>query len=111
MMVCALGIVASYLASKVGSATLGHLEDDGGLGIAGSLEGGNDGGGRGDVLRKLAAIRERAIGDETDNGGDGKLLLASVLEETENVIAVDDAGLAAQNISAAHDCGVCRERV
>lgn len=40
----------SYLASKVGSATLRHLEDDRGLGIAGGLEGGNYGRGGGDVL-------------------------------------------------------------
>lgn len=42
--------VSCYLSGEVGSATLGHLEDDGRLGIAGSLERSDDGGGGGDVL-------------------------------------------------------------
>jgi hypothetical protein len=39
-----------YLSCKVCRTTLGHLEDDGSAGIAGSLEGSNDGGGRGNIL-------------------------------------------------------------
>lgn len=42
----------TYLASKVGGTALGELEDDRGLGIAGSLESSDDGGGRGDVLSR-----------------------------------------------------------
>lgn len=40
---CKLASVGDTLASKVGSTSLGHLNDDGGLRIAGSLERGNDG--------------------------------------------------------------------
>lgn len=39
-----------YLSGEVGGATLGHLEDDRGLGIAGSLERSYNRGGRGDIL-------------------------------------------------------------
>lgn len=45
-----LALVAHTLTGEVSGTTLGKLQDDGGLGIAGSLEGGNNGGGRGDVL-------------------------------------------------------------
>jgi hypothetical protein len=38
-----------YLSAEVGSAALGHLEDDRSLSIAGSLEGGYDSRGGGDV--------------------------------------------------------------
>lgn len=38
----------------------------------------------------------------TYDGGDGKLVLLSVLEELEDVIAVDDAGLAAENVLGTH---------
>ena len=44
--------LSPYLSGEVCGTTLGHLEDDWGLGIAGSLEGCDDGGGRGDVLLK-----------------------------------------------------------
>lgn len=40
----------TYLASKVGGTTLRELDDDGGLGIAGSLKRSDNGGGRGGVL-------------------------------------------------------------
>lgn len=36
------------------------------------------------------------------NGGDGELLLSGVLEESKDIIANDDARLAAQNISDTH---------
>jgi hypothetical protein len=42
--------VCIYLPGEVGGTTLGHLEDDGGLGIAGGLERGYDGRRGGDVL-------------------------------------------------------------
>jgi len=40
----------AHLSGEVSGTTLGHLENDGGLLVAGSLEGSNNGGGRGDVL-------------------------------------------------------------
>ena len=43
----------TYLSGEVGSTTLGELKDDGGLSIAGSLEGSDDSGRRGDVLKFL----------------------------------------------------------
>jgi len=39
-----------YLSSEVGGTTLGHLQDDGGLLIPCSLEGGNNSGGGSDIL-------------------------------------------------------------
>lgn len=39
-----------YLSGEVSGTTLGHLQDDGGLGIASGLKRSNDGGGGGDVL-------------------------------------------------------------
>ncbi len=48
--------ICVYLSSKIGSATLGHLEDDRGFGIAGSLEGSDNGGGGCAVLKMLADI-------------------------------------------------------
>lgn len=38
----------------------------------------------------------------TYNGGDSKLLLLGVLEETEDVVADDDTGLAAEFLSDTH---------
>lgn len=49
-----LAIVAHTLTGEVSGTTLRKLQDDGGLGIAGSLEGGNNGGGRGDVLVQVS---------------------------------------------------------
>jgi hypothetical protein len=43
---------------------------------------------------------------DTYDGGNGKLVLASVLEESQDVIADDDTSLAAQNISDTHFCEV-----
>lgn len=42
----------------------------------------------------------------TYDGGDGKLVLPSVLEQTENIVADNDAGLAGQNILDTHFCCV-----
>ena len=47
-----LAIVADTLTGEESSTTVGDLEDDGGLVVTGSLEGGNDDGGRGDVLNR-----------------------------------------------------------
>jgi hypothetical protein len=44
-------------------------------------------------------IPEREI---TYNGGDSELLLLGVLEETEDIVTDDDAGLAAENFSDTH---------
>lgn len=60
----ALVLVVDALTAEVSSTALGDLKDDGGLGVASSLERGDHGGGAGDV-----------------NGGDGVLLLLRVLEE------------------------------
>lgn len=96
-----------YLSGEVSSTALGHLEDDGRLGIASSLEGGNDGGRGGDVLELLLAARHSIkLVFDTYNGGNGKLVLASVLEESQDVIANDDTRLAAQNIGSTHFCEV-----
>lgn len=43
-------VVLEALATEEGGSTLGDLEDDGGLGVAGTLKGGNDGRGRRNVL-------------------------------------------------------------
>ena len=45
-------------------------------------------------------------GWSTYDGRNGKLLLASVLEESEHIIADDDTSLAAQNVLGTHDCGL-----
>jgi hypothetical protein len=79
----------THLSGEVGSTTLGELKDDGGLSIAGSLEGSDDSGRRGDV-----------------NGGDSELVLASVLEETEDIVTDDDTGLSAEDFLDTHDCGL-----
>lgn len=47
----------------------------------------------------------RCKGGSTHNGGDGELLLTSILKQLQNVIANDDARLAAQDISSTHDYG------
>lgn len=39
---------------------------------------------------------------QTYNGRNGKLLLASVLEESQDIIADDDTRLSAQNVSNTH---------
>jgi hypothetical protein len=38
------------------------------------------------------------------NGGDSELVLASVLEETEDIVTDDDTGLAAEDFLDTHDC-------
>lgn len=40
---------------------------------------------------------------KTYNGGNGKVVLLSVLEETEDIVTDDDAGLAGENFSDTHD--------
>lgn len=40
----------------------------------------------------------------TYNGGDGELVLASILEQLHDIVANDDAGLAAEDIGDTHDC-------
>jgi hypothetical protein len=85
----ALVTVANTLSGEEGSTTLRELKDDGGLSIAGSLEGSDDSGRRGDV-----------------NGGDSELVLASVLEETEDIVTDDDTGLSAEDFLDTHDCGL-----
>lgn len=46
------------------------------------------------------------VHSQTYDGGDGKLVLASVLEQSQDVIADDDTGLAAQDFGSTHFCEV-----
>ncbi len=64
--------VGNALAGEESSTAIGSLEYDGGLGVAGSLEGGDDGGRRGDV-----------------NGGQGEAGLLGVAEELQTGTGVD----------------------
>lgn len=48
--------IGNALSGEVCGATLGHLQDDWGLLVAGSLKSGHDGGGGGDVLSVLACF-------------------------------------------------------
>lgn len=49
--------------------------------------------------------------EATHDGGDGELLLLGVLEETQDVVADDDAGLAAELLKDTHDGRLdCSER-
>jgi hypothetical protein len=72
--------VGDALTGEVGGTAVGHLEDDGRLGIAGSLERGDNGGGRGHV-----------------DGRNGKLLLLGVLEKSLDIVADDNTGLAGED--------------
>lgn len=76
-----LVLVVNALTGEVGGTTLRGLQDDGRLGVAGGLERGNNSGRRGHV-----------------DGRDGVLVLASVLEEGQNIITDDDTGLPGQNV-------------
>ena len=71
-----LGAVLDALAGEVGSAALRGLEDEGSVGVLGSLEGSDDGGGRGHV-----------------DGGNGETVGFGVLEQLQDVVAIEDAGL------------------
>lgn len=84
-----LGAVLDALAGKVGGTTLGCLEDDGRLGITGGLEGGNDG------LQKQGLACSFACRDGSTyaragdvHGRDGIAVLAGVLEQLEDIIAL-----------------------
>lgn len=82
--------VGNALAGEVSSTTLGGLQDDGRLGIAGSLESGDD---------------SRAGGYV--DGRNGVLVLTGVLEQSEDIVADDDTGLAGQNVLSTHFCCCC----
>lgn len=75
-----LVLVGHTLTGEVGSTAVGELEDDGRLGVTGGLERGDDGGRAGHV-----------------DGGDGELLLLGVLEESADIVADDDTGLAGED--------------
>lgn len=75
-----LVLVVNTLSGEESGTTLRGLQDDGALLVAGSLERGNDGGGRGDV-----------------DGGDGIAVLLCVLEELQDIITSDDTSLAGEN--------------
>jgi hypothetical protein len=111
---CDLGLLyklrVSYLSSKVGSTTLRDLEDDGAVLVASSLKASNDSGGRGDVLYSAISISSLCTGtscascngQSTYNGGNSIAVLLGVLEETEDVITDDDAGLAGKLLKDTH---------
>jgi hypothetical protein len=94
----------TYLASEVGGTTLRELEDDGALLVTRGLERSHDGGGGGHVLRigqsVVLIIGWRRLG--THNSRDGILVGLGVLEETEDVITDDDAGLAGELFEDTH---------
>jgi hypothetical protein len=75
-----LVLVGHTLTGEVSGTAVGELENDGRLGVTGSLERGYDGGGRGHV-----------------DGGNGELLLLGVLEESADIVADDDTGLAGED--------------
>lgn len=83
--------VGHALAGEEGGATLGHLQDDGRLGVAGGLEGGDHRRRRGDV-----------------DGGDGELVLAGVLEQSKDIVTDDNSSLAGENVLNTHVCEVLR---
>ena len=94
-------VAEEYLSGKVGGTTLGHLQDDGAVLVAGSFERSDDGGGGGHVLfSQLSPMKSGVC--RTYNGGNGKLLLLSILEELEDVIADDDTSLAGQLLEDTH---------
>ncbi len=92
----------SDLAGKVGGASLGQLQDDGGFFIPSGLKGGYGRRGGGDILSSVSIVVQikRRIG--VYNGGNGKVLLLGIVKELEDIIAHDDALLAAQHIGDTH---------
>ena len=85
-----LAIVGDTLTGEVSGTTVRDLEDDGALGVTGSLEGRNDDGGGSNVHSR-----------------NGKVLLLSVLEETEDVITSDDTSLAGELLKDTHFVCMC----
>lgn len=81
-----LAIVGDTLTGEVSGTTVGDLEDDGGLGVTGSLEGRDDDRGRSDVHSR-----------------NSKVVRLSVLEEIEDVITSDDTSLAGE-LKDTHFC-------
>lgn len=74
-----LAVVGDTLTGEVSGTTVGDLEDDGGFGVTGSLEGRDDDRGRSDVHSRNSEV-----------------VLLSILEETEDVITSDDTSLAGE---------------
>lgn len=101
-----LAVIADTLSSEVGSTTLRELQNDRAFLITGSLEGSNHSGRGGHVLLSPSVHDTKHSGGsqqaKTYNGGDSEGLLLAVLEETEDVIASDDTGLAGQLIESTH---------
>lgn len=107
-----LAVIAHALTGEESGTTLGDLQNDGAVLVAGSLEGGDRGGRGGDVLSRVSFVLSRCLALmvwKTHDGGESKVLLLSVLEETENIVTDDDTGLAAQLLKDTHDgYGLCR---
>ena len=74
-------IKMSYLAGEVERSTLGHLQDDGGLLVPGSLERCDDGGGRGHI-----------------DGWNGEFLLLGIIEQGEDIVGDNDALFAGEYV-------------
>lgn len=96
----------TYLSGEESSATLGHLEDDRGLLVAGSLKSGHSGGGGCHILKNrlmlvLSSVLKIAMGGTYDSGN-GKVVFLSILKESQDVIADDDTSLAGENIENTH---------
>lgn len=85
-----VGTVGKSLAAEEGSAALRNLKDDRRLGIASCFQRCDDGRGGGDI-----------------DSGDGELVLPGVLEQSKDVIADDDAGLAGEDVGNTHVCEMC----
>lgn len=82
------GFHSTHLSAKVGGTPLGQLKDYGGLLVTGCFQSGDDRRGGGDI-----------------DGGNGECLLLSVFEEAVDIVAVDDACLALEDVLTTH----CRE--
>jgi len=83
-----LAVVVDTLAAEVLSTTLAHLDDDRALLVFCSLQCG-DNGGRGSHI----------------DSWDSKLLVVSVLEKGEHIVADDDTGLALEDVLAGRHIG------
>lgn len=98
--------MAFYLSSEIGSSALRHLKDDRGFAVSSSFESGYNSRRRGDVLQSQYIITWGRLHQvNTHDSWDGELMLLSIVEELEHIVADNDAGLAGENILGAHNCG------
>jgi len=83
-----LAVVVDTLTAEVLGTTLAHLDDDGTLLVLRSLQCG-DNSGRGSHI----------------DSWDSELLVVSVFEESEHIVADDDTGLALEDVLAGRHVG------